>query len=48
MNRRSAIFLGRRTIDGKVYYLADWEPTWMAESELDEAKGLIEGFVTQL
>jgi hypothetical protein len=42
----------RDIIDGKVengesHFLVDWKPTWMAESELDGARELIEIFREQ-
>jgi hypothetical protein len=40
--------VGQKTIGGKVYYWVDWEPTWMAEFELDNARELIDGFVAKL
>jgi len=40
--------VGRKTVGGIVHYLVDWEPTWMAELELDGARELIDGFVAQL
>ena len=39
---------GRKTVGGTVYYLIDWEPTWMAEFELDGARELMDEFVAQL
>jgi hypothetical protein len=34
----------RKVQNGELYYLVDWAPTWMPESELDRSRELIDMF----
>lgn len=40
--------IGRKTIDGEVYYRVDWAPTWEPESELGGAENLIDEYSATL
>jgi nucleoid DNA-binding protein len=40
--------VGRKTVGDEVQHSVEWETTWMRESDLSEAKELIEEFVSQL
>lgn len=40
--------VGRKTAGGKVQYLVEWETTWMRESDLGQARELIDEFETDL
>jgi hypothetical protein len=38
--------IGQKILDGETHFWVDWEPTWIAESELDEARELIDNLNT--